>query len=311
MGWGQGRWKAYLGIGGIGVGIVALGMACSPPPTATEIDATSETAALPLRPPIYETLSLPSATVHWVTIPDPVRYPVRVAATESLTPVEAMADPVCGPEGCAAAINAGFFDPNNGLTTSAVVVDGSLVADPRQNPRLMENPDLTSYLDKILNRSEFRRYTCNGIPSYAITFHQDPIPTGCTLEESVGAGPQILPESTAIEEGFIDPTTGRDAIGSQSANARSAVGLTADGAVVLVMAAQRPGVSPSGLSLPDLAALMAERGVVQALNLDGGSSSTLIAEGTTHYGRLNQSGEWVQRPVKSILWVSLQPAVDP
>jgi exopolysaccharide biosynthesis protein len=249
--------------------------------------------------------------VHWVTVPDPVRYPVQVAVTETLTPVEAMAAQVCGTGGCAAAINAGFFDPNNGLTTSAVVIDDELAADPRQNPRLMENPDLTSYLNQILNRSEFRRYTCDGQIRYAITFHQDPIPAGCTLEESVGAGPQLLPESTAIEEGFFDPATGRDAIGSQSANARSAVGLTADGAVVLVMAAQVPGASPSGLSLPDLADLMAERGVVQALNLDGGSSSTLVVNGATHYGRLNQAGEWVQRPVKSILWVSSQPVIDP
>jgi exopolysaccharide biosynthesis protein len=249
--------------------------------------------------------------VHWVTIPDPVRYPVQVAVTETLTLVEVMADQVCGTQGCAAAINAGFFDPNNGLTTSAVVLNGELVADPRRNPRLMENPDLTSYLDNILNRSEFRRYTCDGIPSYAITFHQDPIPVGCVLEDSVGAGPQLLPESTAIEEGFLDPTTGRDAIGSQSANARSAVGITAEGAIVLAMVAQVPGVSPSGLSLPDLSALMAERGVVQALNLDGGSSATLIANGTTHYGRLSQAGEWVQRPVKSLLWVSSQPAVHP
>lgn len=292
---------------GMGLGVVALGLvACSPPPDA----AGADPALTPPRPPVYETLSLPSATVHWVTISDPVRYPVRVAVTENLTLVEAMADQICGAD-CAAAINAGFFDPNNGLTTSAVVMDGELVADPRQNDRLVGNPDLASYLDNILNRSEFRRYTCDGIPSYAITFHQDPIPDGCVLAESVGAGPQLLPESTAIEEGFLDPATGRDAIGSQSANARSAVGITAEGAVVLAMVAQVPGVSPSGLSLPDLADLMAERGVVQALNLDGGSSSTLIANGTTHYGRLNQAGERVQRPVKSILWMSSQPAVDP
>lgn len=307
----------------LSIAALALGlMACSPLPAANEAEASPAVPSptvpspaaippVPPPPPSYEALTLPSATVHWVTIADPGRYPVRIAVTESLTPVAAMADYVCGTEGCAAAINAGFFDPNNGLTTSAVVVDGALVADPRQNPRLMENPDLSSYLDDILNRSAFRRYTCDGIPRYAITFHQDPIPTGCTLEDSVGAGPQLLPASTAIEEGFLDPATGRDAIGSQSANARSAVGITADGAVVLVMVAQVPGVSPSGLSLPDLAALMAERGVVQALNLDGGSSSTLIAEGTPHYGRLNQAGEWVQRPVKSILWVSSQPALAP
>lgn len=299
-----------MGFWRLGLGLATWGLvACSPLPAAGPLDTPVPPS--PPDPPVYETLSLPSATVHWVTIPDPVYYPVRVAVTETLTPVEAMAAQVCGSTGCAVAINAGFFDPNNGLTTSAVVMNGDLVADPRQNPRLMENPDLTSYLDSILNRSEFRRYTCDGLPSYAISFHRDPIPAGCTLIDSVGAGPQLLPESTAVPEGFFDPTTGRDAIGSQSANARSAVGLTADGAIVLVMVAQVPGVSPAGLSLPDLAALMAEQGVVQALNLDGGSSSTLVADGATHYGRLNQAGEWVQRPVKSILWVSAQPAAAP
>lgn len=293
-------------------GLAAWGcVACSPIPTAGSTDASLPAPPSLPQPPIYETLALPSATVHWVTIPDPVRYPVRVAVADTLTPVEAMADGVCGTEGCAVALNAGFFDPNNGLTTSAVVINGELEANPRQNPRLMDNPDLASYLDQILNRSEFRRYTCDGWPRYAISFHQDPAPVGCLLAESVGAGPQLLPHSTAIAEGFLDPATGRDAIGSQATNARSALGLTADGAIVLVMVAQVPGVSPSGLSLPDLATLMAERGVVQALNLDGGSSSTLRVDGITHYGRLNSAGEWVQRPVKSILWVSSQPAVMP
>jgi len=215
---------------------------------------------------------------------------------------------VCDGEGCvAAAVNAGFFDPNNGLTTSYVVQDGALVADPGQNQRLVGNPDLATYMDRILNRSEFRRYDCGGTPSYAIALHQAPVPAGCALVDAVGAGPQLLPQDTSVEEGFVDRAAGRDALGSQSANARSAVGLTADGSVVLVMVAQVPGVSPSGMTMGEVAELMRDRGVIQALNLDGGSSSTLIYGGTTHYGRLNASGERVQRPVKSVLWVENLP----
>lgn len=259
-------------------------------------------------PPIYETIRLPTATVHVVTIPDSVRYPVQVAVVDALARVDQIAAEVCEGEGCvAAAINAGFFDPNNGLTTSHVVQDGVLVADPSQNERLVGNLDLASYMDQILNRSEFRRYDCDGTPSYDITFHLEPVPTGCDLVDAVGAGPQLLPQDTSVEEGFIDRTTNRNALGSQSANARSAVGLKADGSVVLVMAAQVPGVSPSGMTMAEMAGLMRDRGVVQALNLDGGSSSTLIYQGTTHYGRLNASGELVQRPVKSILWVENLP----
>jgi hypothetical protein len=284
-------------------------LGCSPLPdsTASEVGEPPPTVSAEPIPPTYETIALPTATVHWVTIPDPVNYPLQVAVTEPLTPIAQQVSQVCTPAGCvAAAINAGFFDPNNGLTTSHVTVDGVLVADPNQNPRLMGNPDLTPYLDTILNRSEFRRYDCGGTPRYAITAHREPAPVGCVLKDAVGAGPQILPQDTAEAEGFRDRTVSppRDALGSQSLNARSALGIKADGSLVLAMVAQVPGVSPSGLTLPEFAQLMADRGVVQALNLDGGSSSSLVFDGTVHYGRLNQAGEWVQRPVKSILWVA-------
>lgn len=292
------------------LGLVAtLGLlGCAPIPTGADAAMEEANALSEPVPPSYETIALPNATVHVVTIADPVRYPVRVAVVDELARVEQIAAQVCEGEGCvAAAINAGFFDPNNGLTTSYVVQDGALVADPNQNERLVGNPDLASYMDRILNRSEFRRYDCGGTPSYAITMHSDPVPAGCVLVDAVGAGPQLLPQDTSVDEGFVDRATGRDALGSQSANARSAVGLTADGSVVLVMAAQVPGVSPSGISMAEVAEVMRDRGVTQALNLDGGSSSTLIYWGTTHYGRLNASGELVQRPVKSILWVENLP----
>lgn len=282
----------------------ALGLSsCAPVPDAA--DATEDVIpAEPAMPPVYETVSLPAATVHVVTIPDPVRYPVRVAVVDELARVDQIASQLCGERECVTtALNAGFFDPNNGLTTSYVVKDGALVADPNQNERLVGNPDLASYMDRILNRSEFRRYDCGGTPSYDITFHQEPVPAGCALVDAVGAGPQLLPQDTSVEEGFVDRAARRDALGSQSPNARSAVGLKADGSVVLVMVAQVPGVSPSGMTTGEVAELMGDRGVTQALNLDGGSSSTLIYDGTTHYGRLNNAGEQVQRPVKSILWV--------
>lgn len=291
--------------------VTALGLlSCAPLPP--EADAAMEEAdalgEMPTVPPLYETISLPTATVHVVTIADPVRYPVRVAVVDELARVDQIAAQVCEVEGCvAAALNAGFFDPNNGLTTSYVVQDGVLVADPNLNQRLVGNPDLDSYMDRILNRSEFRRYDCGGTPSYAITLHQVPVPNGCSLVDAVGAGPQLLPQDTAEEEGFVDRAAGRDALGSQSANARSAVGLTADGGVVLVMVAEVPGMSPSGMTMAEVAAVMRDRGVIQALNLDGGSSSTLIYGGTIHYGRLRASGELVQRPVKSILWVENRP----
>jgi exopolysaccharide biosynthesis protein len=96
----------------------------------------------------------------------------------------------------------------------------------------------------------------------------------------------------------------RDALGSQSPNARSAVGLKPDGTVVLAIAAQRlDQEAPTGLSFQELAEFLASLGVAKALNLDGGSSTGLYVEGQTTYGRLNDENQPVQRPIKSILLV--------
>ena len=280
--------------------LATLVLGCSPGPQAAPPE--------PPFPPRYQTLTLPQATVHLITIPDPVAYPLEVAVVDALATVDRILAQVCGGRDCAlAGLNAGFFDPQNGLTTSAVVVAGELVADPRQNPRLMQNPDLQDSLDKILNRSEFRRYDCDGQPRYAIAPHQTPLPQGCQLIAAVGAGPQLLPQDTGELEGFIDPDRGRDALGSGTANARSAIGLGAEGEILLVMVAQRPGLANSGLTLAELAQVMAQQGAVQALNLDGGSSATLVYDGAVYHGRLKGAGEVVQRPVKSILWVPRPP----
>jgi len=276
--------------------LATLVLGCSPGPRA----APPQT---PL-PPHYQTLTLPQAVVHLVTISDPIAYPLAVAVVDTLATVDRILAQVCGGSPCAlAGLNAGFFDPQNGLTTSAVVVGGELVADPRQNPRLMENPDLQDSLDKILNRSEFRRYDCDGQARYAIAPHQAPLPQGCHLLAAVGGGPQLLPQDTGQLEGFVDPQRGRDALGSGTRNARSAIGLGAEGEILLVMVAQRPGLANSGLTLAELAQVMAQQGAVQALNLDGGSSATLVYDGAVYHGRLKGAGEVVQRPVKSILWV--------
>ena len=277
-------------------------LSCAPLPG----EPAAEAEVVTPRPPTYDRIDLPQATVHVVHVPDPVAYPVRVAVTADLMRLGEMVADTCDQTDCAvAAVNAGFFDPNNGLTTSHSIVDGELVADPTENQRLVGNPNLAPYMEQILNRSEFRRYACEHGPQYAIALHQAPVPSGCTLVDAIGAGPQLLPEDTSMAEAFVDPGASppRDALGSQAANARSAVGLTAEGGVILVMVAQVPEESPSGFTFADLATFMAERGIVQALNLDGGSSSTLMFGGEIHYGRLDPAGEPIQRPIKSILWI--------
>ena len=276
----------------------------SPASSVSSVDLTTPSALADQPTLDYAIRELPNSIVHVVTIPPGNRYQVDVALSETLMPLPVLAEEA----GAIAAINAGFFDPQNGLTTSYVTLQNGLVANPQQNPRLMENPDLAPYIDAILDRSEFRIYNCEDDVQYAIVPHSTPTPEACTLEGAVGAGPQLLPDMTGYEEGFLANNSQgeviRDALGSQYPNARSAVGLKADGSVVFVMASQRSDVAaPTGLSFGDLASFLQELDVIAALNLDGGSSSSLFYQGETFYGRLDAENRPVERSIKSILLV--------
>lgn len=251
----------------------------------------------------YQTYPLPQATAHVLTIPAGSEARVRVGVSAEVDSLENFAQST----GAIAVINGGFFDPANLLTTSYVVQQGQLVADPRQNDRLMQNPALAPYLSQILNRSEFRRYQCGNGERYAITPQNEPSPSDCQLVDAVGAGPQLLPTLTLEQEGFFsqkDGTVVRDALGYDRPNARSAIGLTAQGDVVLVMVAKQPSdPANSGVSLPALAEFLKSIGVTQALNLDGGGSSSLHYSGKTIFGSIDPEGNPVGRSVKSVLMV--------
>lgn len=277
----------------------------APPPTGSP---TPTTIASP-KPLEYRVHRLPRSDVHTLIIPAQSPYELTVAIAPQLQTVEAFAKQ----HRAIAVLNGGFFDPKNQKTTSAIMIDTQPVAKPEDNERLMANPDLLPYLDKILNRSEFRRYVCSNagaaaLQPYAIARRQELPPPECQLQWALGAGPRILPILTGEAEGFIVKEKNmvvRDALGSQQGNARSAIGLRGDGSVVLVMAAQRSDVaSGSGLSLPELAEFMQKLGVKQGLNLDGGSSSSFFFQGEMFYGKLNDQGQAIARPVKSVLLVN-------
>lgn len=293
-----------LGIGALFTSCTVLRPA-APAPEAVTVQPADTTA--PTKPPpqvTYQVVERPTSQIHVVTVPPDAPQQVHVVSKGALATLPTLAQETSA----IAAINAGFFDPQNGLTTSFVAMAGEVVADPRQNPRLMGNPQLQAFLPLILNRSEFRIYDCEGSSRYDITVREAAVPQGCELSEAVGAGPQLLPSMTGYAEGFLaDNAAGevvRDAIGSQSRNARSAVGLKADGTVILVMASQLPDVEqPSGLTLSEVADVLTDLEVTQALNLDGGSSSGLYFEGNTVFGRLDAAGQPIERPIKSILLV--------
>jgi hypothetical protein len=112
------------------------------------------------------------------------------------------------------------------------------------------------------------------------------------VQDALGAGPMLL------MDGEIHITTDEEVFFGSSIPAvhpRTAAGRTADGALLLLVVDGRQPES-RGVSLEELAALMRDLGAVDALNLDGGGSSTLVVLG----GLLNRpTGGDVEREVMS------------
>lgn len=271
-------------------------------PTAQPL--TASRSPVPEKSLEYNLHKLPRSLVHTLKIPAGERFTVMPALSTQLKTVEQFAEST----GAIAVLNGGFFDPQNQKSTSSIVLQGRPVAKPEDNERLMTNPDLLAYLDKILNRSEFRRYQCGQVVRHEITLRQDVPPANCRLEAALGAGPRLYPFIALEQEGFLDRQNGtviRDALGSNQPNARSAIGILPDGSLLWILVAQRPDMPTSGLSLPELADFMKEQGVEQGLNLDGGSSTSMYFQGETFYGKRNSAGEPINRPVKSVLVVQL------
>ena len=84
---------------------------------------------------------------------------------------------------------------------------------------------------------------------------------------------------------------------------RTAAGIRADGGLVLVTVDGRQPVRSVGMSIAELEALMIEFGSVEAINLDGGGSTTMVVRGKVVNSPSDVAGE---RPVSDALLVFLR-----
>jgi len=120
-----------------------------------------------------------------------------------------------------------------------------------------------------------------------------------------------LPNATLAEEGFLEirnQKVVRDPLGINQLNARSAIGITRNNTIIWVMVAQKPDRANSGMTVQELTDFMKTLGVEQAMNLDGGSSSSLYYQGKTINGKV-KDGKPIQRSIKSALLI--QPIKKP
>jgi len=122
------------------------------------------------------------------------------------------------------------------------------------------------------HRSAAEFFTSGSILQLASRF--DP-PAFLAYPQILGAGPLLLQNQQLVldaqGESFSQAFAGEAA-------ARSAIAQRADGTLLLVTA--HAGIDGTRLTLADMAHLLQQMGAIHALNLDGGSSTTLVLGGT-------------------------------
>jgi len=117
-----------------------------------------------------------------------------------------------------------------------------------------------------------------------------------TPEFVVGGGPRLVRAGRPVAAG---PEAGSPGF-TDARHPRTAVGLRADGRVLLVTVDGRQPERSVGMTIAELSALLLELGAVEAVNMDGGGSTTMVAGGRVVNSPSDLTGE---RPVGDALLV--------
>jgi hypothetical protein len=140
------------------------------------------------------------------------------------------------------------------------------------------------------------------IPGEPVTLTTAVTPGWESIQQAVGGREWI------VRDGLVSITP-RPA-SADEIHPRSAVGITADGSLVLATVDGRETGVSLGVRLPELAELMLSRGAVTAINLDGGGSSALVIRraGATSLALVTKPSDGVERSVtNSIQIISTAP----
>lgn len=124
----------------------------------------------------------------------------------------------------------------------------------------------------------------SGARPYAIALGPDNTATFVERDPSDESGFAFLPDvpvDDAFGAGERIVTNGENTGTWEELHPRTAAGLTADGDLVFVVVDGRQEGVSEGMTTPELAEIMIDLGVEDAINLDGGGSSTLVVSNPT------------------------------
>jgi len=165
--------------------------------------------------------------------------------------------------GAIAGVNGGFFASRGG-TLGLVVIDGKMLCPPVdfRPPRTIIAQDRQGRF--FIDRARLNQGILLGADG-------QPLPD---LAWALGGGPQLL------AGGRVAVTADQEALGPRGNDitrraGRTAVGIKDDGSLALFTISGPVNNGRQGMSLEEAAGLLRTRGVVRAMNLDGGNSTTM------------------------------------
>ncbi len=235
--------------------------------------------------------SLFCSAQHLFVIEIPARSHRRLAfvSDTTLTEVSAFAER-CG---AYAAVNGSYFDMGAGNPVCYLRINGEQVGE--------NTPAKTD----SVNRKYYQHATLalrGGRARLAVPDSNRLWEESLTDSNIMTAGPMLL------RRGELVPQRDDRTFVTHRHN-RTALGLRPDGTTLLVVADGRFKHLAEGLSLPELELVMRWLGCTEAINLDGGGSSTMYVHGKPHGGVVNypsdnrQHDHEGQRPVSNAILV--------
>lgn len=130
-----------------------------------------------------------------------------------------------------------------------------------------------------------------------------------TPREAVGGGPMLVKDGMNVaQENYWKEAFDGGGIAGLSRQPRTAIGATADGKLILLVCDGRNMRGSAGFTLAELADKMISYGAVNAINLDGGGSSTFVGKDGTVLNRPSDTGEketLVERSISTAVVISL------
>lgn len=215
---------------------------------------------------LYELTDNPRFSGYYVVIKDPTR--IKIGCTSKMTVEGETTSQIAQNNDAVAAINGGAFeDPNwagnGGMPSGIVMSEGNVI--------------FTSLNDDV--KSELVAFDKEGVMSvgkYSLNELKE-----MNVMEAVSFNP------TLIVNGNLAPITGDGGWGISS---RSAIGQKKDGSVIL-LAIDGTEIGTRGATIKEVQEIMHKLGAVNAINLDGGRSTTLYYDGEVKNTPLGSMGE--------------------